>query len=152
MWTIKSFSLKKPVEMNYLPACKHFVSAFLLVTLFTNLCPPINGKHIIYRHHQWPNNRQSRLMSTIDRNLPVSDRQSGLTAAILAGPALLAASSIIFSFPGMTMLFLAPLISNLIPDFNEISQEISNNPQLIEFLQSVQNLSQSKCFSFFFFN
>lgn len=120
---------------------------FLILVFFVVFLEPseVSGKRPV-DWQRWMMNHHPRSLHPVARDgrVAMSGRQSGLTAAVLAGPALLAASSLLFSFPVLPMLFLAPIISNLIPDFNEISQEISNNPQLIELIQSVQNLSQSK--------
>ncbi|XP_074594240.1 uncharacterized protein LOC141849696 [Brevipalpus obovatus] len=108
----------------------------------------------LFTNSEWlkSHQRQRSLLSSskFDRRLSASSRQGGFSAALMAGPALMAASSLLLSLPVLPLLFLTPLVSNLIPSFDDITEEIQSNPQLGEILQGVQMLGQGELKSSFF--
>lgn len=66
---------------------------------------------------------------------------NGLGSILSSGPMLLALSSLLFSFPVLPMLFLAPMaISNFLPNMDDVA-----DPSINDILQSVQNIGQGEC-------
>lgn len=66
---------------------------------------------------------------------------AGIASSLLSsGPVILALSSLLFSFPVLPMLFLAPMaLSNFLPNMDD-----NSDPSLNDILQSVQTLGQGK--------
>ena len=117
---------------------------FLLFFVFTHCCHSLfNNWRSEYGFKKWRSSRVSFSKSKPKTLSPLEFYESRIVPALIAAPLILTVSSIIFSFPVVPLLLLAPIaFSNLstLSDIRDVLSDEQSQTMMINILKKISSL------------